>query len=292
MLNLDLSAQTVAVRTDRKQILIGEQLHYELLVHLPSPGYAINFKFPDTIPHFDVISNPRFDTTEQNGSYRVHKDIILTSFDSGLWHIPAFEVLVEKDQQLRRYITDSLPVDVGYSPADSSGQLRDIKPVMEVKLKDFTWIYIVSGILILLLMALLIYIYVKKKRKRKSDGPANSLSAYEEAMKALEGIRSINVEDPGNIKPYHVSLSSVFKRYCSRKLDQNMMNETTGDILLKIKDNITDPGMLSELAEALRCADAVKFAKYLPVSALSLKSLDQVKSVIEYLERISSLVKN
>lgn len=280
------------MRTDRKQILIGEQLHYELLVNLPSPGYAINFKFPDTISHFDVISNPRFDTTVQNGSFRVHKDIILTSFDSGLWHIPAFEVLVEKDQQLSRFITDSLPVNVGYSPADSSGQLRDIKPVMEVSVKDFTWIYIVSGIFLLLLIILLLYFYLKKKRKRKSDGPVSSLSAYEEAMKALDVIRSFNLAEPENIKSYHVTLSSVFKRYCSRKLDQHMMNETTGELLLKIKENITDPGIVSELAEALRCADAVKFAKYLPVSELSLKSLDQVKSVIENLERISSPVKN
>ena len=49
-------AQTVEIKTDKNQILIGERIQYDLLVNLPSlEGYSINADLPDSIPHFEII---------------------------------------------------------------------------------------------------------------------------------------------------------------------------------------------------------------------------------------------
>ena len=282
-------AQTVGVKTDKDHILIGEKLQYELLVNLPAPGYAINFKFPDSLNHFDVLENDRFDTvSDKGGAFLIHKKIILTSFDSGAWHIPSFEVLVERDNQSKQFFTDSVLVNVGYSPADSTGELRDIKPVIEVTVTDYFWYYVAAAILLALIVAWLIYRYIKNRQKRPKPIFNSALTAYDEAMRSLQGLSQYDLHDALQVKEYHTSLAAIFKRYYSRKQARNMTNKTTTDTLINVKEHYEDAGLVSLLAEALRCADAVKFAKYIPAVTESEQSYVQVKDSIERIEKIQS----
>ena len=284
-------AQSVGVKADRNQLLIGERLQYELLVNLPSPGYAINFKFPDSLAHFDVLENNNFDTINNNGSFQVHKKIVFTSFDSGAWHIPSFEVLVEHDNQIQKFLTDSILINVGYSPADSTGELRDIKPVMEVSVADYFWYYVAIAVLLGIIVAWLIYIYVRNTKRRPKPIFNSAFTAYDEAMKALQELKNLDLHDPFKIKEYHSSLAEIYKRYFSRKQGKNMLNKTTGDILISTKDHYEDTRLVSTMAEALRCADAVKFAKFIPTVSESDQSHAQVKEAIELIEKLQSPLK-
>ena len=80
------------------------------------------------------------------------------------------------------------------------------------------------------------------------------------------------------------------KRYYSRKSGTDMMNKTTGEILLTMQQ-YNDNGFLSKLAEALRCGDAVKFAKFLPDADDSTGSLVRIREAIRYLEQVHSNTK-
>ena len=281
-------AQSVGVKTDRTQLLIGERLQYELLVNLPSPGYAINFKFPDSVAHFDVLENNNFDTINSNGSFQVHKKIVFTSFDSGAWHIPSFEVLLENNNQSQKFLTDSILINVGYSPADSTGELRDIKPVMEVFVADYFWYYVGIAGLLGIIVAWLIYIYIRNTKRKPKPIFNSAFTAYDEAMKALQELKNLDLHDPVKVKEYHSSLAEIYKRYFSRKQGKNMLNKTTGDILISTKDHYEDTRLVSTMAEALRCADAVKFAKFIPTVSESDQSHAQVKEAIEFIEKLQS----
>ncbi len=79
--------------------------------------------------------------------------------------------------------------------------------------------------------------------------------------------------------------SDIFKKYYSRIQQKDLMNKTTGDILLLLKEQKDDQAILSAISNSLRCADAVKFAKYLPAQTVSEQSLSQVQSVIELIEK-------
>ena len=285
---VDIQAQSVGVKTDHNGILIGERLQYELLVNLPSPGYAIDFKFPDSLAHFDVLENNNFDTINSNGSFQVHKKIIFTSFDSGAWHIPSFEVLIEHDNRSQKFLTDSLLINVGYSPADSTGELRDIKPVLEVSVKDYFWYYVAAAVLLALIVAWLIYLYIRNTKRRSKQLFNSPFTAFDEAMKALQELKSLDLHDPVTIKEYHSSLADIYKRYLSRKQGKNMLNKTTGDILISTKEHYEDTRLVSTMAEALRCADAVKFAKFIPTVSESDQSHAQVKEAIELIEKLQS----
>lgn len=259
-----------------------------MMLDLPADGYEINVKVPDSVPHFDIIENKNFDTVSSSGSLLISKKIIFTSFDSGAWRLPAFEVLLKKNNVTSRLLTDSLLVNVGYSPPDSTNQLRDIKPVMEVTVSDYTWIYIAGGILIAAIIIVLLYFYFKKRKNKPDPVFHSAVSPYDEAMQSLMELKQYDLDKSEQVKLYHVALDTIFKKYYSRKLSKNMMNKTTGDMLLEIKEQSADPGLLSSVASALRGADAVKFAKYIPGISESGKNYSLIKEAIEKIEQDTS----
>lgn len=278
------------VKADKRSILIGERVQYDITCKLPSPGYAVSFRIPDSVSHFIFVENRPVDTTAGSNEFLLHKKIVFTSFDSGSWHIPAFEIQVERSPYDRVLKTDSILVDVGYSPADSTGQLRDIKPVIDVTVDDYTLYYIIAGVLVLILVGLLIYRYVRNRRRNQPLSGISGLPPFVEAMDALKALEQYDLNDPSRVKMFHTALADIFKRYCSRKLGTGMMNRTTGEVLLDMQ-RYNDSEFLSKIAIALRCGDAVKFAKFLPAPADSTGNLIQIKEAISYLEQVHSNTK-
>jgi len=284
------AAQTVEVKTDKRNILIGERIQYDITCNLPSPGYAVSFRIPDAVSHFVFVENLPIDTAAGSNDFRLHKKIVFTSFDSGSWHIPSFEIQVERSPYNRILKTDSILVEVGYSPADSTGQLRDIKTVIDVTVDDYTLYYIIAAVLLVIIAGLLIYRYLKNRNKENGTEKYQGLPAYEEAMAALKELEQNGCSDPVQVKNFHTSLAIIFKRYCSRTLGSDMMNRTTGELLLYMQQ-YNDSAFLSKLAEALRCGDAVKFAKFLPSPDDSNGNLVRIKETISHLEQQHSITK-
>jgi uncharacterized membrane protein YraQ (UPF0718 family) len=177
-------------------------------------------------------------------------------------------------------------IRVGYSPADSTNELRDIKPVMEVFVVDRTWIYIAIGLVLLIIAGILLYRYFKKRAKKVPPVFSSALSAYEEALKALNQLKP--QAETLDAKVYHTSLSGIFKKYYSRKTNRNLMTSTTGELLVLLSSHSKSPEVVSGIAEALRSGDAAKFAKYQPSASENNQSLSQVKQAIEYLEKKST----
>ena len=277
--------QALKTYIDKNRILIGEHIRYEVKLNLASSSYKVDFGIPDSIPHFDIIEQNKYDTVDEHGVYTLRQTILFTSFDSGVWKLPAFPVTISYPNKAPvRGLTDSVLIQVGYSPADSTNELRDIKPVMDVFVVDRTWIYIAVGILLLIILAVLLYRYFKNRKKKAPPVFNSNLSAFDEAMKALNQLQqTANID----AKTYHTTLSAIFKKYYSRKTNKNLMTNTTGDLLLLLKTH-TNSEIVSAAAEALRSGDAAKFAKYLPSVSENNQSLQQVKQSIEYLEKKSS----
>jgi hypothetical protein len=278
--------QALKTYIDKNRILIGEHIRYEIKLNLASSSYKVNFGIPDSIPHFDIIEQNKYDTVDEHGIYTLRQTILFTSFDSGIWKLPAFPVTISYPNKAAvKALSDSVLIQVGYSPADSTNELRDIKPVMEVFVVDRTWIYIAIGMLLLIILSILLYRYFKKRKKKIPPVFNSNLSAYAEAMKALNQLQQSGNSDP---KVFHTSLGEVFKKYYSRKTNQNLMTSTTGDILVLLASHSNAPEIVSGTAEALRSGDAAKFAKYQPSASENNQSLLQVKQAIEHLEKKST----
>ena len=285
--------QTLQTITDKKDILIGEQIKLTIKAPLPLNTNSLTkwLVIPDSIPHFEIVETAKPDTVNfKDDSKAIEQTFTITSFDSGRWTFPALpvEFAGAAGRAFQIVNTDSFVVNVSYAPADSTSQLRDIKPIIKISVIDFFWYYIAGGILLLLLISFLLYRYFKKKKKDALPTSVSKLSPFDEAMAELKKMLQFNLQDAVEIKLYHIKLAGIFKNYLGRKLGKNLFNKTTGDLLINMKELNLPAENISDLATALRCTDAVKFAKYLPLSNQSEDCLQKVKETIELTERTTS----
>lgn len=274
-------AQSVGVKADRDHILIGERIQYELQIDLPGPGYSVNFHLPDTIPNFVLIGARHFDTTRSNKGLLLHKVMLLTSFDSGSRVIPSFDVDIAFGGKEKTIKTQPLPVEVGFAASDTTG-LKDIKPNLGVTVTNNRWIYIVAIILAVLLISLLVYFYIRKRRRRPPSIFQSKLPAFEEALQTLDGLQWKG-NGRAEVLAYYEVLAACFKRYYSRQKNTKMETKTTGDLLLMMKGDNIDTGVVSEIAASLREADAVKFAKFIPSGDQAEQQKQSLKQAIRQL---------
>jgi RNase P/RNase MRP subunit POP5 len=289
-LQLPAKAQLPVVRavTDKNQVLIGEQ--FTLLVEtILSNGYDISpALLPDSMEHFEVIKQLPADSVFTQGTLSsIKQQFVLTSFDSGKWHLPAAKINVSPKGKNAgtSFYTDSFTITVAFSVSDTSTQIRDIKPVKEAVVNTNYWYWVLAAIGAIMLL-LLVWWLIKKKSKPQGILQA-TLSPVEEAMAALQQLKHTDLSDATFIKSYHTSLSSILKRYLSRKDNQFYFHKTTSDLLVLLDDKKINRPTLVKVAASLRCGDAVKFARYLPPPAESELSLQYIQEVMMAVEKIS-----
>jgi hypothetical protein len=283
-------AQTPSVRTiiDKTDILIGEQIQYKVTATIPAGIFKVHwFTVPDSVAHFEVVDRSKIDSSSDNNNTVLEQTITFTSFDSGKWNTPAFVINVEpvNNNKAINLFTDSIAVNVGYAPADTTNQLRDIKTIMEVKVEDYFWYYAGGGILLLLILLILLWRYFKNRKKTPDLVFRGKQPPYDEAMQALEKLKGLNLQNAEEIKQYHARLAEIFKWYISRKQRISIMNKTTGDVLVHLTSNNLVKEVISDAATALRCGDAVKFAKFLPTAIESEECFNKVKGTINFIQQ-------
>lgn len=277
-------AQGIHVSVNRKDILIGERITYVMQIDLPSPQYNVSINIPDSIPHFEIISKTGGNGNDKAGNHLWRQTLVLTSFDSGSWQFPTLSYRINHlNTSSQNLYTDTFRVNVGYMPIDKGGNPRDIKTITEVYFFDWFWVWVGAGVLLLLLIAYLLYRYFKKTKK--DPGAAAALGAYEEAIRNLEELRRANKEHVFTVKEFHTKLADVVKTYYGKKNNQNFLNKTTEEILLKLKSHELNAETRTHAASALQTGDAVKFAKYHSSYLENEEALNYLKAAIEETEK-------
>ncbi|HEY2722082.1 MAG TPA: hypothetical protein VGI82_10180, partial [Chitinophagaceae bacterium] len=183
------SQNNIAIKAnvDKNNIVIGEQIHFSLQADFPLHE-PMSFFSIDSIPHFEILERKKIDTIDKNNEgITLMQTLTLTSFDSGHWVIPSFELAGD-----RALFTDSMPVNVGFSPFDSTRDYHDIKDVLKVdvkkKKKDQTW-YWYAGLSVLLVVAI---IYLLTRKKKMPGAVATYVDPYTNARQEMEKLRKEN----------------------------------------------------------------------------------------------------
>lgn len=286
------SAQSPSLKTavDKRQILIGEQLQYNVEASFPANAYNIGwFNVPDSFSHFEVVNRGKIDSIESNGILTCRQTLTLTSFDSGINTIPALAINFDPlaDDSTIHLFTDSIPINVSFSPLDSTQTFHDIKSIIEVK-DEVPWlIWAGAAALIILLVVLVVYLVKYFKRRKKPASVFNSkLSPFDEAMQSLDALQKEQLLYKGDVKQFHTRLIDIFKRYLSRKMQKNILNLTSSEVLLSLNDTLLSKADTFLIAGSLRVTDAVKFAKYFPPTSESESALINTKKVIEQIDNL------
>ena len=269
---------------DKNDILIGQQLHYRVETSMPDNTYRLTwFSVPDSFGKFEVITKNKIDSGMANGNLNFAQTLVLTNFDSGRRVIPPLALKLETldgDSSFTMF-TDSIAVNVLYSPLDSIQPFHDIKPIMEVKKEWAWWVWALLGLAVILLIVWIIFL-VKFLRKKKgvTELFSSKLSPYEEALQSLSALEKEQLIEMHKEKKFHSRLTEIFKRYLSRKTNLNKLHLTSDEILIELSEYDLPKQTVTEFANCLRMGNAVKFAQYVPPAYENEKCFSQTKEII------------
>lgn len=277
-------SQSVTVRAaaNKDKIIIGEPIEVKLDVMVPADA-AVKWFPLDTIAHFEFINKGKIDTVATGNSTKYLQTLTITSFDSGRWHIAALPLEIGN----KSYLTDSLPVSVGYSNFDASKDYHDIKDILEVESVQFGYINWILGAVALLSLSVIIYLLRKKVTVPPVlvNKPVSTLTPLQEALEALKKLNRNNLAEPFAVKIFHTQLNDILRRFVYRKTSVATMEKTSGELMIQLKGLGLTPDAFTRLAQAMRMNDAVKFAKFLPAASENEESFTVIKQSIEELDK-------
>ena len=278
-------AQLPVVKTsvDKTNILIGQQINFHVETSMPDNVYRLSwFSVPDSFGNFIPIIKNKIDSTSSNGNLNFSQDIIITSFDSGIQVIPPLKLTVSAlySDSTFDIFTDSIAIDVTYSPTDSIMPFHDIKNIIEVKKSFPWWAWVLVGVGIILLIIWILFLTKFFKKKKDTTIFESKLSPYDEAMLSLKDLEKENLTEQNKFKEYYTSLTDIFKRYLSRKTNTYQLHLTIDEILIELNDLEISKEQISEFANSLRISNVVKFAKYIPPAYENEKAFSQTKEMI------------
>ncbi len=277
-------AQNADAVIDRSEILIGEQATIKLSYRIQKSG-AAKVVFPvigDTLlANVEVISQSEVDTLrtgEGVAERRLEQLIVITSFDTGYYAIPPFELKVDGDIEK----TPAFLLTVKTVEIDTTQGIMADNPILEVDvtLADYVKIYwpyaaAAAATIILIAAAFILFFYMKRKRARRPTAPPAepAIPADTEALNALRRMKEERIYLKGRVKEYHTGISDAMRTYIERVFGIQAHELTSAQILSALRYSELGTKNTALLRIILLQADMVKFAKEIPTETENEKAV-------------------
>jgi len=264
---------------DNNNIKIGQQVALNLNVtYNAKSGKHLIINWPqltDTIrKEIEIVGQSKVDTiiADSTNPYQLslHKRLLITSFDSGSWAIPPFKFSTNYDSITAS--TEALTLNVSNIAVDTTLNIKDIKPILEVNYTLMDWIkdniYTIIITLAAIIIILIIVYYIRKKLKNKPIEiipEVPKLPAHVIALEKLDKLKDEKLWQEGKIKLYHSSLTDIVREYIENRFKIQAMEQTTDEILHGFRNVAIDEESKGKLKQMLFLSDLVKFAKEHPL---------------------------
>jgi hypothetical protein len=275
----------VKATVDTNNIRLGEPIQLRLSASLPPQGMNIVFpQIPDSFGHFEVVRRSPLDTTAQGNTKLLGQTIVLTSFDSGRWDIPALRFdLLSGGNITDSAFTGPLSIDVNTVTVDTTKAFKPIKAVRTVAWSFWDyWLYFAIGITVLL-VAIGLIVYFRSKPKKAVPVPvAVVVPPYEIALQQLQQLRSEKVWQQGDIKQYYTRLTDILRTYFEQQFNIPALEQTTEELLQHIKPVTILNQQRDKLRALLNLADLAKFAKLMPSPDEHEGAMQHAQEIIEW----------
>ena len=268
---------------DTFQMMIGEQTKIRLELSVDT-GYRVMMPQLDKELMSGIeILEKKHDMKSLDGNRRnlYTDEYLITSFDSTLYYIPPFKVMVDSNE----YLSNSLALAVYTIPIDTAN-LQNICGPKDVWDVELTWEEyrdsVHLGIILLFLALALAWVVVRfvnnkpiiRIVKIKPKEPSHIV-----ALNRIECIKNDDTwKDDENVKEYYTRLTDALREYMSSRFGFNAAEMTTSEILDALR-NIDNKENMAELKEILETADLVKFAKLHPTANENSRNME---NAIEY----------
>ena len=260
---------TFKAKLDSATLLMGKTttLHLEITQDKGARGFFPNEQADTLNAMVEIAERPAADTTDlDNNRIQINRDLIIQSFDSGMWVIKPIPYVVNGDTAYCNQLTlKVLPVDVSQMK-----DIHDIKSVEDVPFNLLDWLpnYWWAWLLGLLLIGAGIWAYRKYYKKGINPLKPNKkrLPPYEEAMINLQNLKAAQLWQQGQEKEYFTGLTDILRVYIDRRFDINAVEMTSSQIIDTLKKNEETKAVNEQLEMILEIADIVKFANARPLA--------------------------
>jgi len=272
---LQSSGQQVSTIISKNKIVLGEQISLQIKVEGISQASIKNdFVFPDTINHIEILS----DSTQTISNSTIIYNLTLTSFDSGYWQLPAFEMVLMDNRKL---ITE--PVGINVMPVDVSTLIdyHDIKDILEVNPENNWWIIAIIIALALISLFAFLWFHNNATTSPETNIPAANIDTlYNQFIQQLAELEVKDVTEKNSVMHIYKESANAIRIFIDKMYQQNTLHLTTGEYMLRIKGKFPVVTTEQSYFQLLRLCDAVKFAKYLPPE-------DETKGIFPVLRNIA-----
>lgn len=265
---------TLTVSVYPKEVLLGDPITVELLVHTPD-DYVVEFPPGDealsewTLRDEDA-PDPR---PGVEGGLDWRRTYTVDSFTSGTREIPPLVAKYarrpddagEKPVFESELASGSLAVEIrsALTTQDSVNQPRDITETLTppIKLTRTQWWLIAAVVAGALLLAYVIYRLIRRARSR----PVPVILPEVWAMRALAELGATEWIETGRAREYYYGLSEIVRSYIERKFSLAAPEMTTEEFLVTLaRDRSALPYDAEKLRAFLESCDIVKYAAFAP----------------------------
>jgi len=260
---------TFKASLDSATLLMGKTttLHLEITQDKGARGFFPGEQADTLNAMVEIAQRGVADTTDLgNNRIQINRDLIIQSFDSGMWVIKPIPYVVAGDTAYCNQLSlKVLPVNVS-----QMSDINDIKPVEEVPFNLLDWLpdYWWAWLLGLLLIGGGIWAYFKyfKKGINPLKPIKKRLPPYEEAMINLQNLKAAQLWQQGQEKEYFTGLTDILRMYIDRRFGINAVEMTSSQIIDTLKRNDETRAVNEQLEMILEVADIVKFANARPLA--------------------------
>ncbi|MFO8000214.1 MAG: hypothetical protein R6U46_03150 [Marinilabilia sp.] len=266
---------SVSAAPDSTLMVIGGQMDLTLKVN-QSPDLEVIFPvFTDTITeNIEIVDSSGPDTSKiSDDRISVTQTYRITSFDSGLHHIPPMEFEIAREEMQAKKQTRSFGMRVvnPFEEVDPEKGITDIKAPINTPFR-FSELYrflpwILGGLGLALLIAAGIYFYITRRNPLKAltkDKPKEP--AHVIALRKLDHIKKEKLWQKGQVKAFYSELSDILRHYIEDRYDIPAPEQITPEIMESLRHiDLPDDNVGKKVKQVLELADLVKFAKFEPL---------------------------
>lgn len=270
----DSVSQKISTILSKDKIVLGEQVTLKIQVEgITSKDVQQDFVFPDTVNHIEILT----DSIDGDGPDFIHT-LTLTSFDSGYWQFPSYEILLSGNRNLVSQAVDItvLPVDIS-----NMADYHDIKDILDPQSENNWWI--IASIVALALLSLFAFLwFITNKVQHQPITETTDLEKlYNAFLKKIHVLENTDVSERTVLTNMFKELTQATRHFIDAAYQKNTTHQTTGEYILQYKGKLPDVETENNYFQFLRLADAVKFAKYIPPGDESRSVFPMLKKLIE-----------
>ena len=248
---------SVTAKIEPVEMMMGEQAQVTISVQANN---GAKVSFPVFKPRQELVPGVEVLNSQQPDDNTLQ--LILTSFDGKLYHLPAFKVKVDG----KEYKTEDLALKVIEVEVDTT-KLDQFYGPKDVQDNPFQWsdwsLSFWLSILMLVMMAVCYYLYLRLRDNKPIIAHikiVKRLLPHQKAMKEIEQIKADKMVSSDNQKEYYTKLTDTLRKYIEERYGFSAMEMTSTEIIERLMQ--TDQQSLEELRQLFTTADLVKFAKY------------------------------